>query len=96
MGVDTGGAGDQGMMFGYACNETEELMPTPISLAHKLTMRLSQVRKNGTLPFLRPDGKSQVTVEYDANGKVRAGRCCRDFHAALPKPWATTSCAPAF
>jgi S-adenosylmethionine synthetase len=71
MGVDTGGAGDQGLMFGFACDETEELMPMPIQLAHRLTQRLSEVRRSNKVDFLRPDGKSQVTIEYRDGRPVR-------------------------
>jgi len=71
MGVDTGGAGDQGLMFGFACNETEELMPMPIMLAHKLVRGLSNLRRSGVMKYLRPDGKSQVTIEYEGTKPVR-------------------------
>src|ERR1700704_819537 len=71
LGVDTGGAGGQGLMFGFACNETDELMPLPIILAHKLVKGLSCLRRDGVMDYLRPDGKSQVTIEYDGNRPVR-------------------------
>ncbi len=89
MGVDTGGAGDQGMMFGYATNETSEYMPLTISLAHKLTRRVAQLRKDKTLSYLRPDGKSQVTVEYENGRPVRVDAVVVSVHhdkaAKLPK-----------
>ena len=87
MGVDPGGAGDQGLMFGYACRESPELMPLPIQLAHKLCRGLSQARRSGTLKYLRPDGKSQVTTEYDGDRPVRVDTVVvSSLHAAAGSP----------
>src|SRR5258708_10385339 len=87
MGVDTGGAGDQGLMFGYACRDTKELLPLPIMLAHRICERLAALRKTKKLPYLRPDGKSQVTVEYENGKPVRIDPVVLSpHHHARPHP----------
>ena len=92
MGVDPGGAGDQGLMFGYACTETDELMPMPIMLAHKLGKGLSCARRDGVMDYLRPDGKSQVSIEYD--NAVRFGSTPSSSRRSTAQKSRTSSCAP--